>query len=222
MNTFGMIATTSGVTTVILGSMVFLLKQWFMTRLEESIKHEYDNKLLQLSDELHRKTDIEIEHVKAELMKEIELQRLRLGPYSEKQFEIYNSLWKDLNSLKYSMNRLWEGATKENFREFSELLDETTIRLENSALLFQEKHYNEMISIMNEFWNLQLGKKSLMVYRESHLQPNSKVIADMINDNRVQVNTLQDNIRHMMALMRGQISNWIDAERTNAAEQMHN
>ena len=76
-----------------------------------------------------------------------------------------------------------------------------------------------MIRIMNEFWQLQMGKKSLMDYRISHQQTESVIIAAMINVHLDLRTRLLKSINTMMSMMRGQLSNWISTEQSNAVEQ---
>jgi hypothetical protein len=65
----------------------------------------------------------------------LEVAKLKLGPYSERQFVIYNELWSSLCELKWSMLELWSSASQQNLRNFSTQLFETHVKLEKSALI---------------------------------------------------------------------------------------
>lgn len=218
MSIFESIVATSGISTLVITGLVFLAKHWFLTRLEQSIKYEYQAKSDRLVDELRRKTDLELSKVSSELSKEIELFKLKLGPYSEMQFQTYNKIWRYLCKLKYAMLRLWEGLTEEGFAEFSELLETVTIELEESALLFREDHFHEMIRIINHFDNYKMGKKTLKYYRTSGIKPDPEIIDNLIQNNKALKDALLQQIGIAMRWMREQLSNESSTEQSNAAE----
>jgi len=209
------ILSTSAASSVLLLVAIFLLKNWYLSRLRNSIEYEYRVKQEKLTDELRRKTDIEISRVNAKLTREIELQRMKLGPYSESQFERYNRIWVNLNTLRHSMNKLWDEASGKNYQEFSQLLDSTSLELEESALLFEEKHYNSLINILNKFWDLQLGKKNLIDYRKLNSSPNPEEISAIIEGNRKYREDLLSQTQQVMAVMRRQLNGLVAYDELN-------
>ena len=131
----------------IVGFVLFLARNLILTRLKNAVKHEYDVKLKEYESDLKILTETELAKLNSHLTMELEIAKLKIGPYSQKQFELYNQLWINLIDLKYSMLELWGQASEDKFTEFSRSLDETTIRLEKSALIIEEQHYRDLINI---------------------------------------------------------------------------
>lgn len=172
--------------TVIVGLVLFLTRNLILTRLKNAVKHEYDVKLKQFESDLKIRTETELVKLNSHLTMELEIAKFKIAPYSERQFELYNELWVNLIELKYSMLELWGQAAEDKFTEFSRNLDETTIKLEKSALIVEEQHYAELISILNEFSQYQMGKRSLIDYTKE--QPIASYdhhhVQEMIGENR--------------------------------------
>jgi len=173
--------------TAIVGFVLFLARNLILTRLKNAVKHEYDLKLKQYESDLKVRTETELAKLNSHLTMELEIAKLKIGPYSEKQFELYNELWVNLIDLKYSMLELWGQASEDKYTEFSRNVDETTIRLEKSALVVEEQHYTDLINILNEFSRYQFGKRSLIDYRKE--QPIASYdhhhVQQMIAENRI-------------------------------------
>ena len=201
------VLSTSVVTIFLLSIGVFLFKKAISERLKSAVKHEYDTELKKLDDELKRHTEIELSKLNNRLSVELELMKMKLGPYSEKQFDIYNKLWRSLCDLKYSMLQLWEGTSKQNFNVFSAKLEETTTKLEKSALVIEKEHYIELMNILNGFANYEMGKRTLIEHRRDPTStPYDDDIRNMIKNNRTTKERLLKYLPQMMNLLRDQIS----------------
>jgi hypothetical protein len=193
--------------TAIIGLAVFLARNLILTRLKNAVKHEYDVKLKQFESDLNTRTEIELAKLNNHLTMELEIAKLKIGPYSEKQFELYNELWMNLIDLKYSMLELWGQASEDKFMEFSRKLDETTIKLEKSALIVEEQHYIELIGILNEFSRYQMGKRSLIDYKNE--QPIASYDYHLVQEMIAQNKATKDRLLHYLPQMRNCLRNQI-------------
>lgn len=219
MNYLMYVLSSSVVTLLLISIGLFLFKKTISERLKNAIKYEYDTKLKKLDDELRRHTEIELSKLKNKYSMELELMKMKLGPYSEKQFDIYNDLWTSLCDLKYSMLVLWEGASDQNFKKFSSNLEKTTTKLEKSALVFDETDYIELMNILNKFANYEMGKKTLIEYRRSpNFTPYDSEIRDMISNNLAVKRQLLEYLPQIMNHLRNRISFKIPNNPTNSIE----
>lgn len=207
------VLSTSAATAILLSIAVFVFKTVISEKIKRAVKHEYDAKIKKLDDDLRRKTEIELSKLNNRLSMELELAKIKFGPYSESQFGIYNELWKSLCNLKYSMLELWDEASKSNLNSFSKQLFDTNMKLENSALVIEENHYIELMKILNEFANYELGKKILIEYRKQRVpSPERHQIQKMINENSRIKNSLLEILQIIRSSLRRQISGQNNAE----------
>lgn len=155
------ILASATVTTAIIGGVVYLCREWLTVRLVRSISHEYDKELKRLENDLRKQTDTELAKLNANLSKELELARLKLGPYSSRQFTAYNDLWLVLLKLKESMRKLYGFGNEEGIRSFAEQLIQASELLDATALLIAPKEYNELKIILDEFLYFRMDKETL-------------------------------------------------------------
>lgn len=87
--------------------------------------------------------------------------------YSDKQFELYSILWSSLQNLKISADNLWERAISKNLADFSKQLRKTKIDIEKSSLFIEDGHYAELIKIISDFSEFEIGKQRLIDYRRN-------------------------------------------------------
>lgn len=179
-----------------------------LTRLKNAVKHDYEKQLKEFENGLNMRTQIELAKLNTRLSMELEVAKTKIGPYSEKQFDLYNELWTSLCELKYAMLQLWDRASEDKFREFSDKLEKTTLKLERSALVVEEHHYIELISILNDFAQYEMGKRTLIDYRNQHtLAPyDAHLTQQMIEDNKTTKDRLLRYLPKMMNCLRSQIS----------------
>ncbi len=146
------------------GALVWIFKNWIKERLIKSIQHEYSVKLESHKNELKEKSDRELLKLKNQADIEFEKYKVRIGPYSEKQFERYNELWVGMVKLKSGMNELWDRAEESTLKSFSRDLKALGDTLEKSALLVEPKHYEELIDSIKFFAEYKVGKQSLLTF----------------------------------------------------------
>lgn len=131
-----------------------------------------------------------IENVKAEFQKDIASYQNKLDVlkqttlrYSDKQFEYYSKLWITLYDLKLFGDSLWKEATPNNLEKFSIQLKETKEEIEKSALFIEDTHYTELITLLNNFSDYEIGKSKLINYRQNLNEFDHFSTISMINDN---------------------------------------
>jgi len=78
---------------------------------------------------------------------------------------LYNDLWKSLCDLKHIGEELWERAEPQKVKSFSKQLRTTKLTVEKSALLIEDKHYNDLLEILNKFGRFEIGKLTLITLR---------------------------------------------------------
>lgn len=207
METVSKILTPTVIACLIL-ALVFLLRHWILVRLKNAVKHEYDVQLKKFESDLTRQTQIELAKLNNRLTMEFEIAKMKIGPYSEKQFRIYTEVWANLCELKYSMLELWDQASEQKYNAFSHKLEKTIKQLEKSALVIEEQHYDELMTILNEFAKYEMGKRTLIDYRmQNPVAPYDQEHTRMlIEDNRATKQRLLQYLPMMMKCLRSQLN----------------
>ena len=106
--------------------------------------------------------------------------------YSQSQFELYNSLWKQLIYTRRMADDLWNAADPHKIPSFAEQISQTKHVIEENMLLIEESHYDALLKLMNEFENFNVGKRKLIEVRQStvdNVLANIDDISKMIADN---------------------------------------
>ena len=106
--------------------------------------------------------------------------------YSQSQFELYNSLWKQLIYTRRMADDLWNAADPHKIPSFAEQISQTKHVIEENMLLIEESHYDALLKLMNEFENFNVGKRRLIEVRQStvdNVLENIDDISKMIADN---------------------------------------
>jgi len=85
--------------------------------------------------------------------------------YSSARLQSYWNIWRKLQLLRLAGDELWKGASKNNIMNFSQLLNEILLKLEESAIFFEEEEYMRLRAILNVFGNFRLGKIRLINIR---------------------------------------------------------
>ena len=142
-------------------AVLAFVSKWFAgiiaNRITEKDKAKYQKEL----EELKNRYQVELETHK----KELETSKMLFLKYSENQFDLYNSLWVELIELKHKGQALWESALPQNLKSFAVQLFQTRKTIEKSALLIEDLHYKNLLELIDEFSNYQMGKKYLIDYR---------------------------------------------------------
>ena len=144
-------------------------------------------------DHYNNKHEKELEQLKASYSEalaktnhELEKAQRRHFLYSQSQFELYNSLWKQLVYTKRLADDLWEKADPKNLPSFADQIRQTKFVIEENMLLIEEEHYNRLIDLIGEFENFKVGKQRLVEIRQStteEILANIEDVADMIKKN---------------------------------------
>ena len=147
----------------ILGSSVVIvaLAKWFGGFLSSRLLDSYNNKHETDLENLKNKYAKELEETKSSLEKA----KLQFVRYSEKQFELYNDLWKVLLYTKQQADMLWEKAEPAQIPAFSEQIRLTRNAINDNLLLIEEDHYNKLIMLITQFEQFQFGKQKLFDVR---------------------------------------------------------
>jgi hypothetical protein len=106
------------------------------------------------------------------LVGNIFLERLRASlaqhqRISDAQFEKYAELWRQLQELRIAADRLWEDADRANLQGFAKMLGEARFAIEAGRLILEDKHYEELCTVLDRFENFHLGKRKVFTLREA-------------------------------------------------------
>lgn len=144
-------------------------------------------------DHYNNKHAEELEHLKASysdaLTKtnhELEKAERRHYLYSQSQFELYNSLWKQLIYTKRLADALWKDANPKKLPSFADQIGQTKFVIEENMLLIEEEHYNKLMDLMEEFESFKVGKQRLAEIRQStpeEILANIHDVSEMIREN---------------------------------------
>jgi hypothetical protein len=149
-------ASVGGASVVILG-----LAKWFGGFLSNRLLDSYNNKHEKELEGIKSKYARELESTKNELEKA----KLQFVRYSEKQFDLYNDLWKTLLYTKQQADMLWKKADPNQIPSFSEQIRLTRKAIDDNLLLIEEEHYNKLIQLIEQFEQFQFGKLKLIDIR---------------------------------------------------------
>lgn len=141
--------------------VIIALSKWFGNSLSTRLLDAYNNKHEKELEVIKTKYASELENTKNELEK-AKSQFLR---YSEKQFELYNDLWKVLLYTKRQADLLWQKADPNQIPSFSEQIRLTRNAISDNLLLIEEEHYEKLIQLIEQFEQFQFGKLKLIDIR---------------------------------------------------------
>ena len=143
------------------GVVILALAKWFGDFLSHRLLDSYNNKHRKELEELKGKYANELEKTKNELEKA----KLQFVRYSEKQFELYNDLWKVLLYTKQQADMLWQKADPAQIPAFSEQIRLTRRAVDDNLLLIEDEHYNKLVLLIEQFEQFQFGKQKLIDIR---------------------------------------------------------
>ena len=146
-----------------------------------------------LLDHYNNEHEKELEGIKAkytEALAKIQLEfdkaERRHYLYSQSQFELYNSLWKQLVYTKRIADDLWRVADPQRLPSFADQIRQTKYVIEENMLLIEDEHYDALMKLMTEFENFSVGKRKLVEIRQSsaaEVIDNIEDITRMIREN---------------------------------------
>lgn len=164
------------------GIMAFIVKctsGWISQRMLDHYNNVHEKEL----------EDIKAKYSEALAKTQLELDKAERKHYlySQSQFELYNSLWKQLVYTKRLADELWNDADPQKLPSFAEQIRQTKFVIEENMLLIEDAHYNSLIQLMTEFENFNVGKRKLVEIGQSSFDAILERIEDiskMIKDNR--------------------------------------
>lgn len=178
--------------------IIIAISKWFGDFLAKTLFEKY-----RISKEQ------ELEAIKAFYQKELEDTKTNLEKakslylrYSEKQFELYNDLWRVLLYTKTQADALWADAREEKIPAFSEQIRNTKNAINDNMLLIEEEHYDNLMKLINQFEQFQFGKMKLVDLSikkdgDSSLEISQEEINDVIQTN---ISTKDDYDRTIMKI----------------------
>ena len=178
---FGATLTAVGGASVV----ILALSKWFGDFLSKRMLDKYNNKHSKDLEGIKSKYQAELEKTKADLEK-AKSQFLR---YSEKQFDLYNDLWKILLYTKNQADELWESAIPEKIPSFSEQIRLTRKAINDNLLLIEAEHYEKLIDLINQFEQFQFGKIKLIDIRQQSMELEQNISLEQTQ------NTIRQNRR---------------------------
>ena len=153
-----LLGSIGGATVVVIG-----LAKWFGDFLSRRLLDSYNNKYQSELEGIKNKYQSQLETLKDDL----ERAKTQFMRYSEKQFELYNDLWKVLLYTKHQADSLWEMATPEKIPAFGEQVKLTRNAVDENLLLIEEQHYTSLIELIKHFEEFQFGKVKLVDIRSN-------------------------------------------------------
>ena len=144
-------------------------------------------------DHYNNKNAKELEQIKSNYLEslsrlnhELDRAKRRHFLYSQSQFDLYNSLWKQLVYTKRLADELWKKADPQKLPSFADQIVQTKYVIEENLLLIEEEHYNDLMALIYEFENFMVGKQRLVEIRQSSIDAvlaNIQDVTEMINKN---------------------------------------
>lgn len=145
------------------------LSKWFGEIISEKLLIRVKNKHEKGLEGLKNKYQKELEEKKTELEK-TKAQFLR---YSEKQFGLYNDLWRVLMQTKNLADSLWEDSTPQKLPSFAEQIRLTRRAVMDNMLLIEGSHFNKLDKLLAQFENFKIGKTKLIDIKSDNTNPTS-------------------------------------------------
>lgn len=140
---------------------------------DELLEHkaQYDKDL----EDFKKERLSELEEVKHQYSEQLEAYKYELdrtktlfARYTEKQFTLYNDLWKSLCELKNSADILWDNVTNSNVTKFAKQLKKTISEVEKNRLILEEEHYMQLTQLFIELKQFEVGKKNLLDFSDEN------------------------------------------------------
>jgi nitrogen fixation/metabolism regulation signal transduction histidine kinase len=152
-----LVVSIGGASVVVVG-----LSKWFGDFMSKRLLDSYNNQ---------HKTDLE--GIKSKYQQELASTKTDLDKakslymrYTEKQFDLYNDLWRVLLYTKRQADSLWKSADAEKIPSFIEQVELTKNAVDDNMLLIEEEHFNKLDSLIRQFEQFRIGKERLIDLRK--------------------------------------------------------
>jgi hypothetical protein len=162
LNLLSALVISMGGATVIILFLSKFFGDFFAQRLLDGYKNKHEKELEKLKSSYQGG----LEETKANLEKAKSL----FFRYSEKQFDLYNDLWRVLLYTKNMADLLWEEADPKKIPSFSEQIKLTKNAINDNMLLIEEIHYNNLCGLIKKFEQFQFGKIKLIDFSNKNNQ----------------------------------------------------
>lgn len=96
---------------------------------------------------------------------QLNLPPTRSNNYFKAKFQSYWDIWRKLQLLRLAGDDLWNKVNEDNILAFTERLRETSDKVEESAIFFDEEDYVTLKDILQDFAHFRLGKIKLYQIR---------------------------------------------------------
>lgn len=189
------------------GVIILALSKWFgdfmANRLLQGKKFSHEKEL----EEIKSKYTSELEKTKSELEKSKSL----FQRYSEKQFELYNNLWKVLWDLKKKADELWENADPQELPGLSKKVWVVKEAVNINVLIIEEVHFEQLLNIVKRFEDFEFGKKQLVQLRNKsahqvqEIGVSQEMVRQVIEKNRATKQDYDQLISDLAISFRNQI-----------------
>jgi hypothetical protein len=180
---FWILGALGGGGAIILGFSNYI-GQLLAKKYEEKIKAQFQNEINEYQSQL-------------DIIKQTSIR------YSDKQFEHYSKLWSSLYDLKILADDLWQRAIPSRLEKFSKQLKITKTEIEKASLFIEDAHYEELLAILNNFADYQIGKSDLIDYRQGNA--GDYQIAEMIQENGIKKQEYETLIKAVKVDLKKQI-----------------
>ncbi len=138
--------------------IIIAISKWFGDLTAKTLFEKYRSEKEKELEVIKNSYNKELIKIKANLDKAKAL----FFRYSEKQFELYNELWKVLLYTKNQADSLWLDVRPEKIPAFSEQIKNTKNAINDNMLLIEEKHYKKLMKLIEQFEQFQFGKQKLV------------------------------------------------------------
>jgi len=187
--------------------VILAISKWFgdflASRLLQNQKFTHEKEL----EDIKSKYTKELEGVKVELEKSKSL----FQRYSEKQFELYNNLWKVLWDLKKKADELWDNADPKELPNFSKKVGIVKEAINLNILIIEEDHFEQLMILIEQFEKFEFGKKELIQLRNKsahqiqEIGVNQEMVRQVIEHNRHKKQQYDTIIQELAKNFRNQI-----------------
>lgn len=147
----------------------------------------------------------ELEKLRSDLQKEMQIFSSKQRMNSELQFKLYNELWADLSGLEIIVECLWsESLTPSKLKELARVVKQTDKKVKESALIIEEKDFVRLEKILETLKNYQVGKQKILSMEvidqrasdefQRQLDQNFDLLSDYINLKKEMFKSMKERI----------------------------
>ena len=188
-----------GASVIIWGLATWFGKIWANKILERD-KSKYAAELEKIKQSYSK----ELENYKSQL----EITKVSLSRYSEKQFHIFNEIWQSLYDLKIIGNQMLNKRNEQKFKEFAEQLIKTRQNIDRNQLFLEERHYQDLKSLLKNLLDYNRKELEVRIHEEYDSKSLDYLLTSLESDKfKKEYDALIESVRNSFrAKMQGQNS----------------